>query len=942
MSSSKRRDRTNSAGQPVPGPAVDSTTQNGYQRYPDASQPAHVQEESPIIPDYDPLSSNPQRPVRHSSSHRRRDSQGYSPSAANAGPPGQARHASHIPVSTQSTASKPVAGQDLDRSSSHTSRRYASDPLSGPVSASKQRPAVQTSGLERQKSIPHKSPLQALEVSFSKEEKRARVAEAEALAQQRVTVTRAEAGVAVPAFDNSRRDSQGQRSMRSVSGPARMPPPPMGANRGNVHSARVPDYHNQAAPRERLSGKALPDDEHYHDALRAPNEPFYAPGPGSGARAAPVPVETRPVAKDTHAHRKAAAAGALALGAATASYAARGSGGPAAHSPDVRSSTSRKLQKNPSTRERRTSGEADLAPETAYTSPKQPHNQVSPATAHTYRLNPQSGTIAPEPQKGLGIQGSQDATRSRPLPAPADHGFQLPNALHGGTHEDERRHQAPPTINEWKSVLTAKLYAEELDLTPAPTPGISADAAWWEKSEERRRSSGGASAARTSVPTYDGAQDQKAGQTYFSPPLYLKCGPLLRFRGIYRETIRSARSANAKARDIWRGSVMVVTVDSKSSYQTPPTLRVFKQPIDMLPPPPAEVNESTGNALSPEYVDPVAGQIKMSRVGKTLYVRPAEALAEGRDLSRREDDNGLFEEKRSAPVLGGKSRMTPPPDGEKVGKVREVRGTRLFAERGVTFWKFNLEVELGSHQARIAYRINRGPAIGFWVPGRGDSMNMMFHSCNGFSASVDPHIFSGPDPLWRDVLNTHQTRPFHVMIGGGDQIYNDAVTRQTTLFREWSEIKNPHHKHSAPFTAEMQDELENFYLNRYAMWFSQGLFGMANSQIPMVNIWDDHDIIDGFGSYPHHTMSCPVFAGIGAVAFKYYMLFQHQSVPEETEAEEPSWLLGAEQGLYINQLSRSLYLSMGKNVSLLGLDCRTERAVSFGSAYFPEQPANGA
>lgn len=94
--------------------------------------------------------------------------------------------------------------------------------------------------------------------------------------------------------------------------------------------------------------------------------------------------------------------------------------------------------------------------------------------------------------------------------------------------------------------------------------------------------------------------------------------------------------------------------------------------------------------------------------------------------------------------------------------------------------------------------------------------------------------------MWRDVLNTHQTRPFHVMLGGGDQIYNDAVMRQTTHFQEWLAIKNPHRKHEAQFTTEMQNELETFYLERYSMWFSQGLFGMANSQIPMVNMWDDH------------------------------------------------------------------------------------------------------
>lgn len=78
------------------------------------------------------------------------------------------------------------------------------------------------------------------------------------------------------------------------------------------------------------------------------------------------------------------------------------------------------------------------------------------------------------------------------------------------------------------------------------------------------------------------------------------------------------------------------------------------------------------------------------------------------------------------------------------------------------------------------------------------------------------------------------------MIGGGDQIYNDAVMDQSPLFRKWLEIKIPHHKHEADFSPSMSEELETFYLERYSMWFSQGLFGMANSQIPMVNMWDDH------------------------------------------------------------------------------------------------------
>jgi hypothetical protein len=378
---------------------------------------------------------------------------------------------------------------------------------------------------------------------------------------------------------------------------------------------------------------------------------------------------------------------------------------------------------------------------------------------------------------------------------------------------------------------------------------------------------------------------------------------------------------------------MIVTTDSDSSYDIIPILRLFAQPIELLPPPPREVQGD----LAPEYIDPIAGHPKLGRKGETLYVRPVDHLEEAKDVSRTETDEGLFERSRSPPEVPLPHGMVDPPgsfaarrkraemDGEKAGKYKDIRGFRLHAERGYTFWRFNVEVELRDKQQRIAYRINRGPSTGFWVPAKGQSMNIMFHSCNGFSLSADSNQFSGPDPMWRDVLNSHQSQPFHVMIGGGDQIYNDKCMQETTIFKEWLMTKNPLHKHNAPFTPEMQAELENFYLERYCMWFSQGLFGMANSQIPMVNMYDDHDIIDGFGSYPHHFMNSPVFSGLGNVGFKYYMLFQHQSVMAETEKTEPSWVLGTRPGPYINELSRSLFMFLGGKVALLAVDSRTER-----------------
>lgn len=50
---------------------------------------------------------------------------------------------------------------------------------------------------------------------------------------------------------------------------------------------------------------------------------------------------------------------------------------------------------------------------------------------------------------------------------------------------------------------------------------------------------------------------------------------------------------------------MIVTQDSESSYELAPTLRLFVQPMELLPPPPAQVSGETGE-LAPEYIDPIA------------------------------------------------------------------------------------------------------------------------------------------------------------------------------------------------------------------------------------------------------------------------------------------------------------------------------------------------
>ena len=197
---------------------------------------------------------------------------------------------------------------------------------------------------------------------------------------------------------------------------------------------------------------------------------------------------------------------------------------------------------------------------------------------------------------------------------------------------------------------------------------------------------------------------------------------------------------------------MIVTHDEQSTYSPAPSIRLFHQPMQLLPPPPRQFDDENGEGLESEYVDPIGGLPKLSRTGGTIYVKPVEDLDEGKDVSRIENDDGLYEETRTAnvPTSYGKADellgLSPHPSharsgtqrtGKQVGRYKEVKGSKLHAERGVTFWRFNLEVELGEKQQRIAYRINRGASVGVWVPARGQTMNVMFHSCNGFSMSVE-------------------------------------------------------------------------------------------------------------------------------------------------------------------------------------------------------------
>ncbi|KAH8928879.1 hypothetical protein BT69DRAFT_1256947 [Atractiella rhizophila] len=260
--------------------------------------------------------------------------------------------------------------------------------------------------------------------------------------------------------------------------------------------------------------------------------------------------------------------------------------------------------------------------------------------------------------------------------------------------------------------------------------------------------------------------------------------------------------------------------------------------------------------------------------------------------------------------------------GQKIKEFRSTSGSN-------SFWRFRMEIPLVQEERMWNYRINNGHRLTFWVPGANQNMRWVAHSCNGFSAGVDTASFNGSDPLWNDLLKRHQERPFHLLVGGGDQLYSDPVMREPEL-TGWLNEKDLAVKLKMIAGEEMAFAIDRYYFNHYCEWFRKGAFGKAISGIPMMNMADDHDIIDGFGSYPEDLMTSPVFARLGAKAFGWYHIFQNFQVPEldGSTFERPhtfkSALMGGESG-YVPFRSYSWLAPLGPNVQLLMLDCRSER-----------------
>ncbi|KEI40569.1 uncharacterized protein L969DRAFT_15927 [Mixia osmundae IAM 14324] len=362
---------------------------------------------------------------------------------------------------------------------------------------------------------------------------------------------------------------------------------------------------------------------------------------------------------------------------------------------------------------------------------------------------------------------------------------------------------------------------------------------------------------------------RRSARGLMEPHLQVMCGPMLRYA-----TVTDAK--------VWIGFAMIVTADTGSDYSHEPTLT-------------------------------------MSHKGLKASSQQTDGMVNGADATRPQP-NG---------TVNG--------DGAHGGMLKHVLGEKIYthlAQSGnMSFWRFKLEIPLQDEEMDVKYSINGGKSLDFFVPGKEQNFRWIAHSCNGFSAGVDPKNFNGPYPLWEDILRGHAVKPFHLLVGGGDQIYNDKLVNEAEL-QPWLKNADGKKKMAMECTPEIRGAIDRFAFNWYCEWFRGGAFGRAIGRIPMSNQLDDHDLIDGFGSYDDDLMQSPIFNTIGSRNYFWYLLFQNFLVPDHDDKQlgvgkltghvDPSILLGS-KNYYIPYPSHSFLLYLGPDVALLSLDCRAER-----------------
>ncbi|KAI9832376.1 MAG: hypothetical protein M1819_004364 [Sarea resinae] len=260
---------------------------------------------------------------------------------------------------------------------------------------------------------------------------------------------------------------------------------------------------------------------------------------------------------------------------------------------------------------------------------------------------------------------------------------------------------------------------------------------------------------------------------------------------------------------------------------------------------------------------------------------------------------------------------------------RQLKPFAIYSHQRWVFYRYDVDLRMedaGSAKWTYAITSHLGcTRYEFVVAGRHETnWRFIAHSGNDFSLNVNANErqrVGGIGFMWKDIMQKHmECGGFHAQLGMGDQIYADRLWKEVPLLRQWLAMSGKDNRRNAPWSAKHEEDVTHAYFHYYSSHFDQPHLREAFAQIPHILQIDDHDIFDGFGSYPEYMQFSHMFKNIGRIGIEMYLLFQHHTTLEILRN------VSNDQDLFtITGTGWHFVKYLGPAVVVVGPDCRSER-----------------
>lgn len=229
-----------------------------------------------------------------------------------------------------------------------------------------------------------------------------------------------------------------------------------------------------------------------------------------------------------------------------------------------------------------------------------------------------------------------------------------------------------------------------------------------------------------------------------------------------------------------------------------------------------------------------------------------------------------------------------------------IAGPQLVADfaalNGWQVWKWPVEVNRTPRERTITYMLDGTASASHTVvdqvaiPASGYLPRLAFFSCNGFSDPAQRRRVTEPELMWqimrtrhlRGLTGGHTDDPsgFHLLVGAGDQLYVD----QLEVIRELDNLPRAQLQR-LQYSAAWEQRAQRQYLEKYAQAWSYPDMAYMMARVPGIFTWDDHEILDGWGSHAAWLQQHPRYQSLYRVARKAFVALQLSGDP--TEATPP-------------------------------------------------------